>query len=40
VNASRSIIYAGLGTDFEVAAKKEALNIQSEMALYLQRSMR
>ena len=40
VNASRSIIYAGSGTDFEVAAKKEALNIQSEMALYLQRLMR
>jgi orotidine-5'-phosphate decarboxylase len=40
VNASRSIIYAGTGTDFEVAAKKEALNIQSEMALYLQRLMR
>jgi orotidine-5'-phosphate decarboxylase len=40
VNASRSIIYAGTGTDFDVAAKKEALNIQSEMALYLQRLMR
>lgn len=40
VNASRSIIYAGSGTDFEMAAKKEALNIQSEMALYLQRLMR
>ncbi len=40
VNASRSIIYAGSGTDFEVAAKKEALNIQSEMALYLQRLTR
>jgi orotidine-5'-phosphate decarboxylase len=40
VNASRSIIYAGSGTDFEVATKKEALNIQSEMALYLQRLMR
>jgi len=40
VNASRSIIYAGSGTDFEVAAKKEALNIQSEMALYLQRLLR
>ena len=40
VNASRSIIYAGTGTDFEVATKKEALNIQSEMALYLQRLTR
>ena len=40
VNASRSIIYAGTGTDFEVASKKEALNIQSEMALYLQRLTR
>lgn len=40
VNASRSIIYAGTGSDFEVASKKEALNIQSEMALYLQRLTR
>lgn len=40
VNASRAIIYAGSGNDFEMAAKKEALNIQSEMALYLQRLMR
>lgn len=40
VNASRSIIYAGSGSDFELASKKEALNIQSEMALYLQRLKR
>jgi len=40
VNASRAIIYAGTGNEFEIAAKKEALNIQSEMALYLQRLMR
>lgn len=39
VNASRSIIYAGSGEDFELYAKKEALNIQSEMALYVQRLM-
>jgi orotidine-5'-phosphate decarboxylase len=37
VNASRSIIYAGNEADFDVEAKKEALKIQSEMALYLQR---
>ena len=40
VNASRAIIYAGTGNEFEIAAKKEALHIQSEMALYLQRLMR
>lgn len=39
VNASRSIIYAGKGLDFEAAAKKEALKLQSEMALHLQRFM-
>jgi orotidine-5'-phosphate decarboxylase len=37
VNASRSIIYAGKEEEFESEAKKEALKIQSEMALYLQR---
>jgi orotidine-5'-phosphate decarboxylase len=37
VNASRSILYASDGLTFEEEAKKEALKIQSEMALYLQR---
>lgn len=37
VNASRSILYAGQGTNFEEEAKKEALKIQTEMAEYLQR---
>jgi orotidine-5'-phosphate decarboxylase len=40
INASRSIIYASSGEDFDLAAKKEALKIQSEMALYLQRLKR
>jgi len=37
VNSSRGIIYAGNEEDFATAAKKEALKIQSEMALYVQR---
>ena len=40
INASRSIIYASSGEDFDLAAKKEALKLQSEMGLYLQRLMR
>lgn len=40
INASRSIIYASSGEDFDLAAKNEALKIQSEMALYLQRLKR
>lgn len=40
VNASRSIIYAGTNETFDIDAKKEALKIQSEMAMYLQRLMR
>ncbi|MFM7723457.1 MAG: orotidine 5'-phosphate decarboxylase, partial [Bacteroidota bacterium] len=40
INASRSIIYASSGEDFDLAAKKEALKIQSEMGLYLQRLKR
>jgi len=34
VNSSRGIIYASSGVDFGHAARKEALNIQKEMALY------
>ena len=37
VNSSRGIIYAGNNQNFAEAAKKEALKIQSEMALYVQR---
>lgn len=37
VNSSRAIIYAGKGEDFANEAKKEALKIQSEMSLYIQR---
>lgn len=37
VNSSRAILYADNGLDFENAAKKEALKLQSEMAMYLQR---
>jgi orotidine-5'-phosphate decarboxylase len=40
INASRSIIYASSGKDFDLAAKKEALKLQTEMGLYLQRLMR
>jgi len=35
INASRSIIYAGNGTDFAQEAGKEAKAIQQEMAVYL-----
>jgi orotidine-5'-phosphate decarboxylase len=37
VNSSRGIIFAGNDLNFTEAAKKEALKIQSEMALYVQR---
>jgi orotidine-5'-phosphate decarboxylase len=37
VNSSRGIIFAGSDEHFAIAAKKEALKIQSEMALYVQR---
>ncbi|MFM1915150.1 MAG: hypothetical protein RLZZ531_819 [Bacteroidota bacterium] len=37
VNSSRGIIYASNGMDFADAAKKEALKIQSQMALHVQR---
>lgn len=35
VNSSRSIIYASAGTDFEEAARKEAVAVQQEMKRYL-----
>jgi orotidine-5'-phosphate decarboxylase len=37
VNSSRAILYAQDGEGFADGAKKEALKIQTEMALYLQR---
>lgn len=37
VNSSRAIIYAQKDENFALAAKKEALKMQTEMALYLQR---
>jgi orotidine-5'-phosphate decarboxylase len=37
VNSSRAIIYASSGLDFTVAAKKEALKMQAQMALHVQR---
>jgi len=37
VNSSRGIIYASDGLDFAIAAKKEALKIQSQMAVHVQR---
>ena len=37
VNSSRAIIYASSGQDFAVAAKKEALKMQAQMALHVQR---
>ena len=37
VNSSRGIIYASNGVDFAVSAKKEALKIQNQMALHVQR---
>lgn len=36
VNASRSIIYASTGKDFEEAAKQEASKVQQEMKSYLE----
>lgn len=35
INASRSIIYAGNGTDFAKKAEAEAKSMQEEMAIYL-----
>ncbi len=37
VNSSRGIIYASSGLDFAEAAKKEALKMQNQMALHVQR---
>ena len=37
VNSSRAIIYASSGEDFALAAKKEALKVQAQMALHVQR---
>jgi orotidine-5'-phosphate decarboxylase len=37
VNSSRAIIYASAGRDFAEAAKKEALKVQAQMALHVQR---
>lgn len=37
VNSSRAIIYASSGTDFAIEAKKEALKMQAQMALHVQR---
>jgi orotidine-5'-phosphate decarboxylase len=37
VNSSRAILYAQDGEGFADGAKKEALKIQTEMAVYLQR---
>ena len=37
VNSSRGIIYASSGLDFALAAKKEALKIQNQMVLHIQR---
>lgn len=37
VNSSRAIIYASSGLDFADAAKKEALKMQAQMALHVQR---
>ena len=40
VNSSRSIIYAGKGTDFAEAAARKAREIREEMAVELNRSVR
>lgn len=40
VNASRSIIYAGNGTDFGQKAKEEAQSLQREMAVYLEKYLK
>lgn len=37
VNSSRAIIYASSGPDFAIEAKKEALKMQTQMALHVQR---
>lgn len=37
VNSSRAIIYASSGPDFAIEAKKEALKMQAQMALHVQR---
>jgi orotidine-5'-phosphate decarboxylase len=37
VNSSRAIIYASSGLDFAIAAKEEALKMQAQMALHVQR---
>lgn len=37
VNSSRGIIYASSGLDFALSAKKEALKIQNQMAMHIQR---
>lgn len=36
VNSSRAIIYASSGTDYAIAAEKEALKMQAQMALHVQ----
>ncbi len=38
VNSSRAILYASKGEDFAEAAKKEALNMQAQMAYHIQRN--
>ncbi len=38
INSSRGIIYASNGTDFAESARKEALKLQSEMALILEQN--
>ena len=38
VNSSRAIIYASAEKDFAMAAKKEALNMQGQMAKHIQRN--
>lgn len=38
VNSSRAIIYASAEKDFAMAAKKEALNMQEQMAKHIQRN--
>lgn len=39
VNASRSILYAGSGEDFDVKAAEEARAIQTEMAAFIQQKI-
>ena len=40
INSSRGILYAGNGTDFKEKARQEALKMQSEMKIYLERLQR